>query len=78
MGTPPGEGWNGDHMMQVVEHPPLPKREVPDVMVRGAEPGYFLAIQIPLLRGRIFTLDERLQRAKVAVISRTSPNLVPQ
>jgi putative ABC transport system permease protein len=59
-------------MMQVVEHPPLPKREVPDVMVRGADPGYFSAIQIPLLRGRIFTLDERLQRANVAVISRTT------
>jgi putative ABC transport system permease protein len=70
--TPPGEGWNGDRMMQVVEHPPLPKKEVPDVMVRGAEPGYFSAIRIPLLRGRIFTLDERLQRANVAVISRTT------
>ena len=76
--TPPGEGWNGDRMMQVVEHPPLPKREVPDVMVRGAEPGYFSAIQIPLLRGRIFTLDERLQRANVAVISRsTAQTLFP-
>jgi putative ABC transport system permease protein len=70
--TPPGEGWNGDRMMQVVEHPPLPKREVPDVMVRGAEPGYFSAIQIPLLHGRIFTLDERLQRANVAVINRNA------
>ncbi len=70
--TAPGEGWNGDRMMQVVEHPPLPKGEVPDVMVRGAEPGYFSAIQIPLLHGRIFTLDERLQRAKVGVISRTT------
>jgi len=68
----PGEGWGGDRMMQVVEHPPLPKREVPDVLVRGAEPGYFSAIQMPLLRGRIFTLDERLQRANVVVISRTT------
>ena len=74
--TPPGEGWNGDRMMQVVEHPPLPKREVPDVMVRGAEPGYFSAIQIPLLRGRIFTLDERLQRANVAVISRSAAQIL--
>jgi predicted permease len=74
--TPPGEGWNGDRMMQVVEHPPLPKREVPDVMVRGAEPGYFSAIQIPLLHGRIFTLDERLQRANVAVISRSGAQIL--
>ena len=74
--TPPGEGWNGDRMMQVVEHPPLPKREVPDLQVRGAEPGYFSAIQIPLLHGRIFTLDERLQRAKVAVISRSGAQIL--
>src|SRR6202030_3185673 len=73
--TPPGEGWNGDRMMRVVEHPPIPKREVPDVMVRGAEPGYFSAIQIPLLRGRIFTLDERLERARVTVISQSAAQL---
>jgi predicted permease len=67
--TPPGEGWNGDRIMSVVEHPPLPKDRMPDIMVRGADPGYFAAIRIPLLRGRIFTTDERLDRAHVAVIS---------
>ena len=67
--SPPGEGWNGDRMMTVVEHPPVPKGEVPDIMVRGAEPGYFAAIQIPLLRGRIFTQAERLDHAHVVVIS---------
>ena len=41
-------------------------------MVRGAEPGYFSAIGIPLLRGRVFTSDERLERANVAVISKTA------
>src|SRR5205814_179450 len=39
---------------------------------RGAEPGYFSAIGIPLLRGRIFTADERLDRAHVAVISQAA------
>ena len=67
--SPPGEGWNGDRMMTVVEHPPVPKGEVPDIMVRGAEPGYFAAIQIPLLRGRVFTQAERLDHAHVVVIS---------
>jgi predicted permease len=67
--SPPGEGWNGDRMMSVVEHPPLPKGQVPDIMVRGAEPGYFAAIQIPLLRGRFFTREERFERAHVVVIS---------
>lgn len=65
----PGEGWGGDHLMRVVEHPPLPAGQGFDFMVRGAEPGYFAAIQLPLLRGRTFTQDERMERAKVAVIS---------
>jgi putative ABC transport system permease protein len=30
----PGEGWGGDHMMTVVEHPPQPLSQVPDIMVR--------------------------------------------
>jgi predicted permease len=59
----------------VVEHPPLPKGQGLDLMVRGAEPGYFPAIQIPLLRGRIFTPDERLERAHVTVISQSAARL---
>jgi predicted permease len=70
--TPPGEGWNGDQLMTVVEHPPLPIKDVPDIQVRGADPGYFAAIQLPLLRGRIFTPDERLARDHVVVISETA------
>lgn len=72
----PGEGWGGDHSMSVVEHPPLPLNQVPDVMVRGAEPGYFSAIGIPLLRGRIFTANERLDRANVVVISKTAAQIL--
>ena len=68
----PGEGWGGDHLMTVVEHPPVIKGENSDMMVRGAEPGYFSAIGIPLLRGRMFTTDERLERAHVAVISQAA------
>jgi predicted permease len=70
--TPPGEGWGGDHLMTIVEHPPMPKGEGDDFMVRGADPGYFAAIQLPLLRGRIFTSDERLKRANVAIISESA------
>jgi predicted permease len=65
----PGEGWGGDHVMSVVEHPQQLKGEVHDIMVRGAEPGYFAAIQLPLFRGRAFTMDERLERAHVVVLS---------
>jgi predicted permease len=68
----PGQGWGGDHLMTVVEHPPLPKGKGQDFMVRGADPGYFAAIQIPLVRGRIFDSSERLERSRVAVISQSA------
>ena len=73
--TAPGQGWGGDHLVTVVEHPPLPLGEGLDLMVRGADPGYFSAIQIPLLRGRFFTPDERLQRANVVVINQSAARL---
>lgn len=71
----PGQGWGGDHLMSVAEHPPLPKGEGLDLMVRGAEPGYFSAIQMPLVHGRIFTADERLERAHVGMINETTARL---
>lgn len=70
--TAPGEGWGGDRMMSVVEHPPLPKGQGFDILARGAEPGYFAAVQIPLISGRIFTPDERLDRAHVVILSRSA------
>ena len=71
----PGQGWNGDQLVSVVEHPPLPKGEGLDLQTRRADPGYFSAIQIPLVRGRIFTLDERLERGHVTVISQSAAQL---
>jgi putative ABC transport system permease protein len=73
--TAPGQGWGGDHLMSVVEHPPLSKGQGLDLQIRGADPGYFAAIQLPLLRGRIFTPDERLQRAHVALISQSAAQM---
>jgi hypothetical protein len=46
-----------------------------DLTVRSTEPGYFSAIQIPLLKGRIFTSDEHLDRAHVAVLNQAAVNL---
>ncbi len=74
----PGEGWNGDHVAGVVEHPGVPRAQDPDLMVRGADPGYFAAIGIPLLEGRVFTASERLERSHVVLISRkTAETLFP-
>ena len=70
--TPPGQGWGGDEIMHVVEHPPLAKGQGFDIMTRGADPGYFAAIQIPLLHGRTFAANERLERANVVVISQSA------
>jgi predicted permease len=70
--TAPGEGWGGNRMMSVVEHPPLPKGQGFDILARGADPGYFAAVQIPLLSGRSFTRDERLERAHVVILSRSA------
>ena len=71
----PGQGYGGDDLVTVVEHPPLPKGTGLDLQNRGADPGYFAAIQIPLVRGRIFTSDERLQHANVVVISQKAAEL---
>jgi putative ABC transport system permease protein len=66
----PGEGWSGDDLMSIVEHPPLAKGQGLDFMLRGADPGYFSAIGLPILKGRTFTEDERGKRANVVLISR--------
>ncbi len=65
----PGGGWGGDFLITVLEHPPVAKGVGLDMMMRTADPGYFSAIHIPLIRGRIFRSDERLDRGNVVVIS---------
>jgi predicted permease len=65
----PGEGWGGDDDISIVEHPPLPKGKWIDFLRRAVDPGYFAALQIPLIRGRYFRNDERLDRTRIAIIS---------
>ncbi len=66
----PGEGWNGDNLMCIVEHPPLAVGQGLDFMLRGADPAYFSAIGLPILKGRTFRQNERLEHANVVLISR--------
>jgi predicted permease len=66
----PGAGWWEDSPVTVVEHPPAAKGDVLDPIARSADPGYFQAMQIPLLRGRTFSEAERLQNANVAILSK--------
>ena len=65
----PGQGWWSDNVLTVMEHPPTPKGSLLDAIDRGADPGYFAAMQIPLLLGRTFTEHERLEDANVVILS---------
>jgi len=65
----PGEGYFGDAGIAVAEHPPLPQGQSQLAIARSADPGYFAAIKIPLLRGRTFGSDQRLDAAHEVIIS---------
>jgi predicted permease len=65
----PGDGYGGDSLVTIVEHPPLPEGQAEFAVRRGAEPGYFEAMGIPLLRGRPFLDEERLERATSAIVT---------
>jgi putative ABC transport system permease protein len=65
----PGEGNGGDSLLTIAEHPPSPNGEAQYALRRGAEPGYFESLGIPLLHGRTFLEGERLERATSIIVS---------
>jgi len=67
----PGGGYYGDREVWIPEHPRLPSGEHIFASYRTADPGYFSAIGIPLLRGRLFRDNERLTRDKVVIVNQT-------
>ncbi|MGA8741436.1 MAG: ABC transporter permease [Terracidiphilus sp.] len=68
--TLPGNSWGGDDVFTIPEHPPIkPGAELPDALNRVADPGYFTALEIPLLQGRFFTNQDRDDHANQVIIS---------
>lgn len=65
----PGQGYMGDASFTIVEHPPLPGANGTLAIYRAADPGYFAAIGIPLLRGRTFGDNQKFDQVREVVIS---------
>jgi predicted permease len=68
--TAPGDGYEGDNVFTIPEHPAQgPSLEL-DAITRKADPEYFSTLQIPLLNGRFFSNQDRLEHTHVVIISR--------
>jgi predicted permease len=65
----PGEGYGGDSGFAIAEHPPLPEGQYQLGAVRWVDPGYFAALGIPVLRGKTFDADQRLDKADEVIVS---------
>jgi predicted permease len=65
----PADGYYGDHEFWVSEHPPQPPGEHRFAAYRTADPDYFSTLKIPLVRGRFFSENERLEHDKYAIVS---------
>jgi predicted permease len=67
----PGQGYQMDWNFSIVEHPPLPQGTGQFALSRWADPKYFNAMGIPILRGRTFDSGKRLDAANEVVISQS-------
>ncbi|HEY1938254.1 MAG TPA: ABC transporter permease [Candidatus Angelobacter sp.] len=68
--TAPGAGYEGDSVFTIPEHPGQGPSLDLDTLTRKAEPGYFSALKIPLLSGRLFTDQDKLGRTHHVLISK--------
>jgi predicted permease len=67
----PGMGTLSDWGFTIVEHPALPQGSGLGAVNRWADPKYFGAMGIPIVRGRTFEASKRLDGANEVVISQS-------
>lgn len=65
----PGDGLYGETTFTIPEHPPLPPDQHDSALFRTADPGYFQAMEIPLIKGHVFAEDERLDHSYFVIIN---------
>ncbi len=69
--TPPGGGRENDAIFTIPGHPAAAGNLLQnDAMYYSIDPSYFSTMQIPLIRGRFFTEQERLDRYHYIVVSK--------
>src|SRR5262249_8132953 len=66
----PGIGPQGDRVFTILERPAPSYSLQYDAMPLTADPQYFSVMQIPLLRGRVFTDHERLSNDHYLIVSK--------
>ncbi|MGC2403045.1 MAG: ABC transporter permease [Acidobacteriaceae bacterium] len=65
----PGDGLYGDTTFSIPEHPPQPPEKRDSAAFRTADPGYFQAMQIPLVAGRVFASSQRLNKSNFVIVN---------
>jgi predicted permease len=68
--TSPGAGYEGDSVFTIPEHAAPSSSIQNDAITRTVDPMYFSVMQIPLIRGRVFTDHERLTNDHFVIISK--------
>ncbi len=67
----PGAGAGEEDAFAISEHPSVsPGTPLPEALYRLADPGYFRALQIPLLSGHLFDNQDRIGYPKRVIVSR--------